>query len=381
MRAFFAGRLTTAGALLAVVTLSLATGPPAQAHNGLRAQGTIHELGPPGEGHGGVVVVRTRLGNVPFWLTAETRVELEHQPATLADLRAGDAVKVNYAVTTERWWATRIDASRPHVELFGLVTAATKVENVVRVTIDPPVGDPKTLQVDGRTDVELGEQEASDLTTWDQAQLDTLKGSYARAEFLAETDVARKLRLNRARRLPFRGTVQSVDAEHRTLVVTSGEQTLSLVCVDPATIIRLDGQRVGLEKLTPGDRCEGSFVMVLEGETVSNVAIIIHTKTPRPVEYSGTIESVAPAEVVMTAGKRRLGSTEGAPQGTLTLVLRNGTKVEKICVYAGTHLRINGKPATFAELQPGQKCHVLCIPRPDGYHCFRLQAKKLGTSG
>jgi hypothetical protein len=371
---------------LAVAALSLAV--PAYA-DGLEAKGTVSEVQLPAAAGGtGSLTLATRLGPVPFAVNADTQIEVDDRAGALTDVQVGYTAEVEYLVTTGGFVATKLDVERPHNEIFGLVADATRdpATNVVTVKIVPPVGDPMTLKIDGTTRVELGKDEDADLAS---ATLDvaTLKGSYAKAEYPVGSDVATEIAFRPARRLPFKGVVQSASAT--SLTVGWGEQSLSLAVV-PGTICRLNGKTVDPSALTPGDRCEGTFWMVLNGDgSVANVALVVKAQTPRPVEFSGTIAPApAPAPGPATTAAEGTGSL-GGPD-TLYLTLRNGTTVP-ILVSSSTRIKINGKPGTFADLQPGQKCHVLCTPRPDGknadgtdktrYDCFRLQAQKLRPAG
>jgi hypothetical protein len=235
--------------------------------------------------------------------------------------------------------------------------------------------------------VSVGEHDGINLAALTPDQLGALKGSYAHAEYLVGTDQATELRFRKAGRLPFRGTVQGVDAAHNSLTVAADDKQLALVVVPGSTICRLNGKNVSLDALTPGDRCEGQFWMVQSSDgSVANVALVVKAQTPRPVEFTGQISALTPAPAPAATAAEGTGASGGGGAGTVELTLRDGTTKMTVAVSSTTRIKVNGKLGTFADLLVGQKCHVLCTPRPDGsggtrYDCFRLEAQKLRPAG
>jgi hypothetical protein len=274
---------------------------------------------------------------------------------------------------------------RSEEELYGLVTWVgpnALDASVVDVTIDPPAGDPVTLRVNAETELKVGGR-AVELAALTPA----LRGWYGQATFLDGPDAnnpASEVHFRKARRLPFKGVVHEVTHDSLTVAVGEGEH-LELE-VGSETRLRLNGTPLNgalpevLKKLTVGDLCHGLWAMVpdddpeaLEGH---NVALQVIAKWPRSVPYSGTIRILTPGATASVARRGRAGTVGDDPIGQLELTLRNGTTVAPVFVYEETSLRINGRPGRFTDLKDGQQVHVLCIPRADGYHCFRLQAKK-----
>ena len=395
MRAFFAGRRTTAGVLLAVATLAWAATAPARAE--LEVEGTVTQvLVPPDPAAGafGAVTVNNSTADTQVFLAADTQITVADAAGALADIHVGDTAEVEYvAATTEAGatilTATEIDVERSKQEVFGLVTQV--VHNaldatVVDVTIDPPTDEPVTLKVNAETEVKVGDQTV-DLVALDATQLAALRGSYATAEYVegpSDSNPASEVRFRKARRLPFKGIIEKV-ADNRVTVAVGEGESLTLE-VGAESRVRLNGSvPENLTTLTVGDLCHGLFVMTLDpnpGALEGHCYVLqLVAKWPHPVPYSGVIASVSVSEPATTARRGRSGSVGGTGdiQGTLVLTLRDGTSKEPIYIYRQTRIKVNGKSASSlaaAGLQPDQRCHVLCIPRADGYHCFRLEAKK-----
>jgi len=393
MRAFFAGRLTGAGALLAVVALSLVTTSPARAD--LEVEGGVTQvLLPPDPAAGpfGAVTVTNGTVATQVFLSASTQVVVADLAGTLADIHLGDTAAVDYVASTDGagatvFTATRIEVERSEQELFGLVTqvARNAVDTtVVDVTVDPPTGAPVTLKVNAETEVKVGDREVA-LLSLTAEQLAALRGSYATAEYVegpGGNNPASEIRFRKARRLPFRGVLQGVAGNSLTLAVGEGE-SLTLE-VGAESRVRLNGGTPeNLMKLTAGDLCHGIFVMTLDADPAALYghcyALMLVAKWPHPVPYSGTIHAPPlPLAPVTTARRGKAGTVGTTPIGSLVLKLHDGTVMEKpIWIYhPETRIKVTGKPGYFDNLVVGQRVHVLCIPREDGYHAFRLEAKK-----
>jgi hypothetical protein len=399
MRAFFAGPVTTAGVVLAAVTLSLAAPAPARAD--LEVKGAVSQvLLPPDPAAGpfGAVTLADGTVETQVFVVADTQITVAGAAAALADVHVGDTAEVKYVATTTEAGdpilaATRIKVERSVQPLFGLVTQVAHNAldpSVVDVTVDPPTDDPITLQVSAGTAVKVGDRTVA-LLSLKAEQLASLRGSYATARYTegpSDSNPASEVRFRKALRLPFKGVVQEATGNTLTLAVGEGE-SLTLE-VGGQTRARLNGSALkNLTELTAGDLCHGIFVMTLDPNPEALhghcYALQLVAKWPHPVPYSGTIAAVnGPGGPVSTARRGKSGSVGGDAdvEGSLVLALPDGTtQVQPIVIYKQTRIKVNGKPGTFGGLQVGQRCHVLCIPRADGYHCIRLEAKKPPASG
>lgn len=407
MSRHFGSRRSTAGtAALALAVAALAAATSLPAHAQFQIEGTIAQvLLPPDPAAGpyGALTMSNSAGDTQLFLAADTQIEVAGLAGTLADLHVGDTAEVDYVDGTDDagaavFTAVRIEVARSPQQLFGLVTqVGTNLTDatVVDLTIDPPTGEPVTLQVDASAVVKVGDRRV-DLASLTAEQLSALRGWYAQATYVEGPDgnnPTSQVHFQKARRLPFRGVVHEATEGSLTVAVSEGEyltlEWRTSTNRRETTQARLNGQRAAnFTACTPGDLCHGIFVMMLDDDPAAksghNVALMVTAKWPRPVPYSGTLALGAGASEPVSTARRGRAGTIGGPtdvQGSFELVLRDGTtRVYPIMVYSQTQIRINGKPASFADLKDGQKVHVLCIPRADGYHCLRLQAQKMPAS-
>jgi hypothetical protein len=310
-------------ALLVFGTL-MATHPVYAHSEGHELEGVISAI----DTGAGTVTITPKEGgpDVVLKVDSTTVIKRNDKIAALADLQVTDRVEAEYDPAT--MLASRISARLYLVGLSGVISAIDPLGSTLTVT--PKKGGPDVvLKVDPTTVIKRNGKP----TTLADLQLgDLVEARYNPVTMLA-ANISARLNL-----VPLSGVISAIDPLGSTLTVTpkSGGPDVVLK-VDSTTVIMRIGKPATLADLQLGDRVEARYnpVTMLASKIFARLNL---------VGLSGVISAIDP-----------LGST-------LSVTPKKGGPDLVLKVDPTTVIKRNGKPATLADLQLGDRVEARYNP-------------------
>ncbi len=194
--------------------------------------------------------------------------------------------------------------------------------------------------------------------------LKTFVGLYARAT--GNNGVATEVWLKPPFPLHAGGVVGGLSNTGFTLTGEAGK--VAGFTVKDETKLFLDGRPVKLAQLANGDRAEVLFYLTPDAAPDGNVALFIRARMAPPKNFEGTT-ALVPAVQTAAPPADQFAATN--PHVTQPLVFK---------VTSQTAIRINGKPATVADLTLGCPVSVLYRSRGDVNWALRVSVRKLNPN-
>ncbi|MBI5951397.1 MAG: hypothetical protein HY865_07050 [Chloroflexi bacterium] len=280
---------------------------------------------------GTVTVTRQDSTTVTVTVNPTTLIKRNKKAATLADLQLGDKVEVKYNAMT--LIASKIEAKLNLSELKGIITALDSAAGTVTVTRQDNTT--VTVTVDASTLIKRNKKAATlaDLQLGDKVEV-----KYNAVTLLA-SKIEAKLNLSE-----LKGIITALDSAASTVTVTRKDGTTVTVTVDVNTLIKRNGKLATFADLQLGDKVEAKY------NAVTLVASKIEAKLNLS-ELKGVISALDSAASIVTVTRK------------------DGTTVT-VTVDASALIKRNGKPATLADLQLGDKAEVK-------YNAVTLVASKI----
>ncbi|MCC2671119.1 MAG: hypothetical protein K0Q72_3590 [Armatimonadetes bacterium] len=262
-------------------------------------------------------------GDVTVNVLPSTVIVVEGQGrVSVSALMVGAAAEAKYDLSSHNAKQIKVEAEPEEDEdatAIGIVLDADPLSGTVMIDTNNDTVADVTLTANADTKIEV---DGVHLTL---AELDALDGLRVRAEYLTATFVALEIEAAANATQTVNGTVSAIDPVAGTLTIETASGPLTFEVADAADI-RLTGRKVTLAALQVGDVVEVRYVT----DGTANTALRISARRAKPLRITGTISAV------------------DAGAGTITVQAR-GTSVV-LNVTASTDLRINGRPATLADL-------------------------------
>ncbi|AXA36623.1 MAG: hypothetical protein D6691_05020 [Candidatus Hydrogenedentota bacterium] len=325
--------------LAAIVALAL---PAVADRAGVKVKGTISAI----DLIGSTVTVTPARGGADVTVTvdASTRITRNRRAAGLADLLVGDSVEVKYNPTT--LVASKIEVkspgsgSTPTAEVKGTVTAVDPLLGTLTVTSTLTSGS-VTVQVDATTKIERDDAPAT--------LADIQVGDCVEVKYNPTTSVAIKIEAKSATLPPpgpglaeVEGTISGLDLGLNSVTITpkSGGAPVTLL-VDSTTSITRNEMAATLSDLQVGDKCEAKY------DPVTGVALKIKAKSATPPSPAPGLAKVE-------------GTISGVDLGlnSVTITPKRGGAPVTLLVDSTTSIKRNGRQATLADLQVGDKAEA-----------------------
>ena len=311
-------------AALLVFGALMATHPVYAHSEGTELKGVISAV----DTGAGTVTITPKEGGADVVLKVDstTVIKRNGKPAILADLQVTDRVEAEYDPAT--MLASRISARLYLVGLSGVISAIDPLGSTLTVT--PKKGGPDVvLKVDPTTVIKRNGKP----TTLADLQLgDLVEARYNPVTMLA-ANISARLYL-----VALSGVISAIDTGAGTVTITPKEGGADVVLkVEPTTVIRRNGKTATLADLQLGDRVEARY------NPVTMLAFNISARL-NLVPLSGVISAIDP-----------LGST-------LTVTPKKGGPDVVLKVDSTTFIKRNGKPATLADLQLGDRVEARYNP-------------------
>ncbi len=284
------------------------------------------------------LVVITRDGEVSFLLNALTKVTKADQPATIADLQAGQNVYVGALVAPDGTkTATRIAILRvphPPPPVARTYQGTVRTASTDRLTITTRDGD-VSFVLNALTKVTKGDQPVTiaDLQAGQEVYVGALVASDGTKTAVRVAILPPPPPVTRT----YHGTVRTVSPDRLAILTGDGEVSFLL---NASTKVTRGDQPATLADVQTGMSVYVGALVATDGtKTATRINIQVQIDPPPPVlkTYEGTVRSVSPDRLVI-----------GTRDGEVSMLLNALTRITK-----GTD-----QPATIADLQVGQHVYA-----------------------